>query len=341
MKVAYAVTSAGRDGFSAMTRISIVSLRHFNPGSTVLVAVDSDSLKALSAAGDPLLEECDEVLEIATPPGDAQFRNRFVKTSLRERIEGPFLFLDSDTLIRGDIGPVFDGGVDIRGALNHSQDKSAWQIWEPDMRALEQMGWKTMAAGYINGGVIFYDDTDKARAFGRQWQANWLQSCGATGRSKDQPALNAALERISPRFGLLAHPFNAQIKCNPATAPGALIWHYNSSVVEPPMTHVEVLVERVSRGESLETPEVIEVAGRDTPWLLGSGWIDRRIHSGLGRLASIDPATKCWLQGRRGRAVRAFCAERAAGWYRRLSWKFRGVQKVWRPQKAEGNKTIP
>ena len=39
-----------------------------------------------------------------------------MKTRLREIIEGPFLFLDSDTLIRGDLSPIFFLDTDIAGA---------------------------------------------------------------------------------------------------------------------------------------------------------------------------------------------------------------------------------
>jgi hypothetical protein len=175
-----------------MTRISISSLRHFNPTCFVTVALDSISFNNLSSKRDPLLSDSDAVLEVTTPEGSPQFRNRFVKTTLREHIKGPFLFLDSDTLIRSDISEIFTPNADIKGSLNHSHENPLWQVYHYDIDTLALMNWSALKSQYINGGLIFYNDTLKSHEFGRQWHTNWLASYDKTGSPKDQPALNAA-----------------------------------------------------------------------------------------------------------------------------------------------------
>lgn len=92
MRVIYVVSSAGRDFYSAMTRVSVASLRLTNPRVRIDLVCDPVSEPAMRAVGDPLL---DEVVVCDAPPGGAAFRNRFVKTRLRAAVDGPFLFLDS------------------------------------------------------------------------------------------------------------------------------------------------------------------------------------------------------------------------------------------------------
>ena len=106
-KVVYAVTSSGRDRFSAMTRVSIASLRISNPFVEVTVACDDVSAAALKRSCDPLLKEVDNFIICGTPEGEVGYRNRHMKTRLRQIIEGSFLYLDSDTLVRGDLSSVF------------------------------------------------------------------------------------------------------------------------------------------------------------------------------------------------------------------------------------------
>ena len=66
-RVVYAVTSSGRDFFSAMTRVSMASLRLSNPFVAISAVCDAASLVALRRSRDPLLNEVDELLVCETP----------------------------------------------------------------------------------------------------------------------------------------------------------------------------------------------------------------------------------------------------------------------------------
>ena len=295
--VVYAVTGTGNDNFSAMTRISISSLRHFNPSCRVTVAFDAESYVKLSEKKDPLLNEADALLEISTPDGDAQFRNRFVKTSLGFFVSGPFLFIDSDTLVRSDISEIFTPNADIKGCLNHSQRNTAWQVNDSDAETLALMGWNQWHGKYINGGLIYYSGSDGSSEFGRLWHSNWLASYNKTGSSKDQPALNAALALLNPPFELLPVKFNAQIKYNSLVAYDASIWHYYASYNSPPITHVEAMVDRVSEELNLNKNDIIRIAQMETPWLRCESLIGRCFLKSLKAETFIQPYTLKYLEG--------------------------------------------
>jgi len=296
--VVYAVTGAGNDRFSAMTRISIFSLRRFNPKCRVTVAFDSISLRNLLSVGDPLLQETDAVLEVPTPEGGPEFRNRFVKTTLRSCVSGPFLFMDSDTLVRGDIGEIFLPNAEIKGCLNHSIDNILWQIQQKDRETLDLMNWNIWKSCYINGGIIYYSDSEKSRKFANQWHEYWLASYRKTGSCKDQPALNAALASIVPSFKLLSCKYNAQIKSNSSSAVGASVWHYYASNDSLPFTHVEKLVVTMTKTSRFSENDVARVCAMNHPWLGCESFIGQMILKQLNNTCYIKPAMRMYLEGK-------------------------------------------
>src|SRR5262245_47399853 len=137
--VVYALTSNGRDVYSLMTRVSVQSVRLTNPNTKIIVVCDSVSAENMERARDLLRSEVDDWIVCRTPVGDSAYRNRFVKTSLRNLIEGCFLFLDSDTLVRDDLSEVFSLSCDVAGCPNHSKDKFEDQIWAGDQQIFSQM----------------------------------------------------------------------------------------------------------------------------------------------------------------------------------------------------------
>jgi|688.fasta_scaffold241724_1 hypothetical protein len=295
--VVYAVTSVSNDYYSAMTRVSITSLRHFNPQCHVTIALDSESLENLSSKKDPLLNEADSVLEVSTPEGCPQFRNRFVKTSLTNHIAGPFLFMDSDTLVRSDVSEIFRPIADIQGCLNHSHVNPTWQINKSDIHTLALMNWATWKSQYINGGLIYYSGSEKSHNLGKLWHSNWLASFSKTGSPKDQPALNAALASLNPSFNLLPIRFNAQIKINSLCALNAVIWHYYSSFDSPPITHVEALINQASNGFSSFKDDVVRIAKMETPWIRCDSFIGSYFLKSLNTKSHIDQCTLKYLEG--------------------------------------------
>ena len=238
--IVFAITSSGKDIYTAITRIAAASVRITNPSVHIFTACDEQTYRAIEGSDDPLLGEIDEWLRIDTPEAGGIFRNRYVKTRLRDVVDGDFLFLDSDVLVRGDLGPIFEVDADVACTCNHSRDTYGEQVWEDDLETLEAMHWETDHGFYANGGLIFYRDTPAARSFGREWHDRWLASSRATGKYRDQPALNSALHATRPKVCILPHRFNAQFKVTTRAAIDAAVWHYYASANLLPYTEFEL-----------------------------------------------------------------------------------------------------
>jgi hypothetical protein len=262
----FALTSAGRDIFSAMTRIAMASLRLTNPLARVTVACDPETDAAVRRASDPILDEVDTWLPLDAPGGTPTFRNRFVRTRLREVIEGPYLYLDGDVLVRGDISEVFALDVDVAAAANHSRTLRHEQISPGDAAILKAMGWEARPDVYLNAGVMYLNDTAAALRFCAEWHSRWLASGSVSPRHVDQPAMNSALAAVMPRLAVLPPRLNAQFRNVVSVARDAVIWHYYDSGLRAPETGFGALARAVAAGTPLDTQRVAALVRRPHPW---------------------------------------------------------------------------
>jgi len=300
-KAVFALTAQGNDFFSAMTRVAVASLRVSNPEIRVIIACDRASDDAMHRSNDQLIGEVDEWLPVDTPSGPPGFRNRYVKTKLRLLIDGPFLFLDSDIFVRGDLNEIFTFDCDIAGARNHSREAFAEQIWDQDRETLDAMGWEIGKQVYINGGVMFFNDTEGACIFAEGWHQRWLQSYNKRNNYRDQPALNSALYARQPKLKIMSNQFNAQVKTNTYAANDAIIWHFYTNSHMPGFFQFDLLVNRAYETNKIDYESIRSYQAKSTPWkteLLGDKFIGKRI-SKQGYAAGWEIE---WLSTRRLKA---------------------------------------
>lgn len=292
MKAVYVITSAGRDVYTAMTRVSVASLRMTNPGAKVVVVCDAETDRAVRAAQDPLLGEVDEWLAFETPPGDAAFRNRFLKTSLRERISGEYLFLDSDTIVRDDLAAVFRMPGDLAAAPNHSRENISGQIWEGDLATLSEMGWSTDPVLYVNGGVMRVSDSDGARRFYRLWHKKWLASYRQLHKHNDQPGLNAAIWESQIACARLPVRYNAQIGAYPVAMRDAAVWHYNASLEWQNYSHIDELIQQAVRSDSVDIHKLERLMRSQMLWTRPFWFIGAGAHMINGSVRDLMAAVE-------------------------------------------------
>jgi lipopolysaccharide biosynthesis glycosyltransferase len=202
----------------------MATIRITNPSCKIYVACDNQTFNNLTETNSPLFKEADEVFGFETPEGHEVFRNRFVKTKLGSLLSESFLFLDSDTIVRGSLLPLWETNADLAGAINHSTDDIAKQVWSEDLDNIRTMHWD-FDYPYINGGVLWYAGTVGSKKFSLTWHELWLANVNRTQRYRDQPALNAAIKQSKVRFNLLHHKWNAQVQGAPKEAKNAVIWH--------------------------------------------------------------------------------------------------------------------
>jgi hypothetical protein len=300
-QMVFALTSKGNDKFSIMTHLACMSLRITNPNCIISIACDNQTYETLHLTKDNILSgTVDQWYIIQTPSGSANFRNRFVKTTLRKNLRGSFLFLDSDILVLGDLSFIFKIDADIAGACNHSQPQIQKQIGLLDIETLKVMNWTVDSNNYINGGVLFYRDTELARKFADEWHQRWLTSHSQLNNHRDQPALNSALFVVKPSFYLLPHQYNAQIWANPSTARQAKIWHFYSSDPHFPDTLFDLTVKKILNEKNLKIEELTKLLiSKSHPWP-ANNFIDKIINYQIAKKTVFNVCgwEAAWMQNK-------------------------------------------
>ena len=301
-KVVYVLTSQGKDFYSAMTRVSVASVRLSNPSVKIALACDSLTESNLFSTEDLLVNEVDEICGFATPEGSPSYRNRYIKTQLRKLISGPFLFLDSDTLIRRELTEVFGINSDIGGCRNHSKVDLWDQVMDLDVETLKAMRWE-IGKTYINGGVLFFNDTPKAHDLATLWHKRWLESSNQRQYYRDQPALNTALLESDPSLTVLPDRYNAQFKVQLTAADDAVLWHYYSSQDDVPITAFEIVVQDLLAGHKLDMNKVSHLLKVPHPWR-SDLWFDDWVGRSVLRKGKLDIPDRLWFEGRRWESTR-------------------------------------
>lgn len=289
MKLVYCLACDSPGPVVGMTRLSIATVRHTNPGATVELVVDASSRAVLAARRSRLLEEVDAVHVGATLPQDARMRSRQLKCVARSVVRGPFILIDADTIVRTPLRPAWPEGADVAASPNYSRDALAEQLRGRDAAQMAAMGWPRPTQ-YLNSGVVYFADSPRAHEVGRAWHDCWLQSTRRTGRHHDQPAFNHAVRSSNAALFVLPHGWNAQLTQRPTVALGAAIWHFYSSRAAPDDTQFSLELRTLPEHEPIPPSIVERLIRPDVPWPADS-WIKRTVIARMlrrGRMTGID-----------------------------------------------------
>lgn len=263
-KIVYIVISGEDDYIPEQAFLSMVSLRRHNPQASVTLVTDAPTLGTLSDTRARLLDLTDEIITASDIPSNLSpgERNHFIKTSLRRRVKGDFLYLDNDTLVMAPLSDLADVTADIAGVLDlHS-------ILYPDHHGQLKKYLKITGKPfwnypkYFNGGILFARDTAAAGSLFEQWHLLWNEERLKYGVKFDQPALAQVDAAAGGVIREIDGTFNCQIT-HPRAVPflmNAKIVHYfsnsgNSSLF--PLTQPRLLEEVRRQGLTVAVEEVL------------------------------------------------------------------------------------
>ncbi len=186
-KVVYVLVSQDSDYYYEMLRLSLYSLRLYHPKDTVEVVMDEDTHRRLVEMNSTMLDEVTPIVVPIPPEFTLMQRSRYLKTQIRQIVEGDFLYMDTDTIICkslvaidtiiADVSMVADGnnGLPLRNRANIELCKKA--------------GYTNLEGQpYFNSGIIYSKDTPCARRLFDLWHHLWRHSI-QRGVNKDQPSL--------------------------------------------------------------------------------------------------------------------------------------------------------
>lgn len=229
-QIVYVLVSSDGDLYLEELWVSLYSLRLYHSDAIVKVLVD-ESTHARIKKRPELGVMITEIIVVATPEVyNAKQRSRYIKTSIRQIIDGPFLFIDTDTVICKPLN-----GINNLGEGIYAVPECHLPISEnpfnplPNVRRIFNVD-ASDCTYWFNSGVMYVSDNEETREFYRQWNKNWTFSCFEKGNSQDQPALLKTNHDLGNYIKCLPDIYNCQVSMSlKFFADAAIIhwWHMN------------------------------------------------------------------------------------------------------------------
>ena len=197
IKYLYVLTSNEHDYYLQQTLLSMVSLRLHIPNAFISLLVDNRTEASLTGKRSSIIDLVNEFKSIPTEDKfNQKTRSRWLKTSIRQNIEGDFLYIDGDTIIAADLSQLEKMNIDVGAVLDSHVYLDEYIKYHPArLKDIETLAFSTGVNQkfnlnvYFNGGVLFCRDNKQGHDFFSQWHRLWLQYF-EMGGTQDQPSLN-------------------------------------------------------------------------------------------------------------------------------------------------------
>ncbi len=229
-KYLFVLTSSPKDFFCEQTLVAIASLRVHNPGAFVTLLTDDKTAETLVGPRAVLKDAVDE-LKVLTL--DEKFtpmlRSRYLKTVMRNVVDGDFMYMDSDIAIVGDLSIPEEWKGGIYAVLDFHTNLSKAINRKKILNNAKMMGFSPILNDEIfNGGVMFAADTPEARKFFETWHELWLYCV-----SKNFPYDMASLAETNFKFNYITKKmpggWNCQLAYGNRFLPTAKVLHFFGS----------------------------------------------------------------------------------------------------------------
>ena len=230
VKYLFVLTSSPKDFYCEQTLVAIASLRVHNPGAFVTVLTDDKTAATLTGNRAALKEAVDELKVVSI---DDKFspmqRSRFLKTSMRNLVDGDFLFIDSDTATVGDLSIPEEWRGGIYAVLDFHTNLSKAINRRKVLGNAKNMGFSPILNDELfNSGVIFVADTPEMRKFFEKWHELWL-TCVSKGFNFDMASFAEADFTFGYIIKKMPGEWNCQLAYGKKYLPQGKILHFFGS----------------------------------------------------------------------------------------------------------------
>ena len=229
-KLVYVLTCAPEATYIEQALISIWSARYHNPDAHIVLLVDDLTNQLLVGKRAEVLEYITEKVVIPFEDANAtmMYRSRWIKTSVRQLVEGNFLFIDCDTIVVQSLAEIDSCIHDIAMVLD---EHSPTYEYTEELKLYTQhfslkLGYDALKENeYFNSGVMYAKDEEHVHKLWRLWHQYWIQG-EKDGVGIDQPALGKANIACDHIIQQLPREWNTLIYMNPIFISAGKILHF-------------------------------------------------------------------------------------------------------------------
>ena len=213
-KIVYVVVSNDSDVYLEQAWVSAFSTKYHNPGAEIVIVTDEDTYNGImSTSRKQICDVVDGIVPICVDVGLSNMqRSRWIKTNLRNLIDGDFLFIDTDTVVTGDLSEVDEWGMDVGAVRDLHCTFDVFPTADIIKKKLKNVFdcVPSPATEYFNSGTLYVKDTDVAHRFFIAWHSNWLHSCDC-GVFTDQLSLMKTCNDLPGIITPVSGDYNCQV----------------------------------------------------------------------------------------------------------------------------------
>lgn len=228
-KLVYVLTCTQNKYYIEQALMSVYSARYWNPDAHIVLIVDDLTDRLLTGKRAEVLQYLSE--KVVVPFEDesltAVYRSRWIKTSVRQLVEGDFLFIDCDTIVCQSLHDV-DGFDCSMGAVWESHllvSQFCDSLLHSAKEATEKVGVDIETEGeYFSSGVLYVKDVEETRRIYALWHQYWLDGQKA-GLRIDQPSLAKANREMGHLIKRIPDTYNCILFTRNTFTEDAFILH--------------------------------------------------------------------------------------------------------------------
>ena len=243
-KLVYVLTCAPEATYIEQALMAVWSARYHNPDAHIVLIVDDKTDALLAGKRGELLNYISEKIvvpfedETLTP----MYRSRWIKTQVRQLIQGDFLFVDCDTICCRSLAEVDDFECEIGAAADNNTIFSEDLYRENTIEQVAPLCDISKEEYYYSSGVLYCKDTENVHRLYKLWHQYWKDGV-EKNIYMDQPALAKANMAMNHIISLLDDVYNSVLYTQNHLLSKAAILHitnfkYTSYLFKPKTLHI-------------------------------------------------------------------------------------------------------
>lgn len=259
-KIVYTVVSGENDIFLPQAMVATYTARKHNPSANIILMVDQSTEPFVHNRLSSVKNYVDDIVVVKVPEElNKTQRSRYLKTTLRNNIKGDYLYIDTDTVVTGDLSDIDNMSTHMAAVFDrHSKiDEHAYKKKIESDISIVGLQIKDLHNCYFNSGVMFVKDCSITHKLYDLWYKYWDEA-RRNSQNIDQPALAKANRNCGFPIEELSGVWNCQLSDNFLNyLTDAKILHYFSSMNQSPFLLFDMNIFNKILNSGSVPPEII------------------------------------------------------------------------------------
>jgi hypothetical protein len=174
LQIVYVLAAEGRSKHVSACKVSAALARAAEPDADIILLCDRRSRDALHTQGADVEAHFARIVSPEIDEANPVVRSRWLKTGMRDFVDGDFVYLDTDALPLGPIRQIASSGRQIKAVVDKFFERRVEGPVGKDRELFCELGWPIPDGYYCNSGVLYMPDNDELRALAGDWRRRWL-----------------------------------------------------------------------------------------------------------------------------------------------------------------------